>query len=171
MTKSEGLPAQPGAGSREEERDGADLRRRVEALTADLRAAGERIAALTEELRGREEALATQAAEIARLSQLLRAAEEGASPSGAAGDVTRILLALHQSRRSGWLPWPLRARADRAAVRRTGLFDAAWYVKANPDVAAAGVDPIGHYLRHGIGENRAPNPGPAATGVAEGPAR
>ncbi len=33
-------------------------------------------------------------------------------------------------------------------------FDPAGYLKANPDVAAAGVDPVEHFLRHGRSEGR-----------------
>jgi serralysin len=33
-------------------------------------------------------------------------------------------------------------------------FDTLGYLTANPDVAAAGVDPLGHYLQFGIYEGR-----------------
>ena len=35
-----------------------------------------------------------------------------------------------------------------------GLFDAQYYLAANPDVAAAGVDPLAHYLAFGAQEGR-----------------
>jgi hypothetical protein len=38
------------------------------------------------------------------------------------------------------------------------LFDTAWYLAANPDVAAAGVDPLQHYIDYGAAEGRDPNP-------------
>ncbi|MFC7704769.1 glycosyltransferase 61 family protein [Plastorhodobacter daqingensis] len=38
------------------------------------------------------------------------------------------------------------------------LFDAAAYLKRNPDVAAAGLDPLDHYLRHGAAEGRPAHP-------------
>jgi lipopolysaccharide biosynthesis protein/GT2 family glycosyltransferase len=38
------------------------------------------------------------------------------------------------------------------------LFDAAWYLGQNPDVAAADTDPFEHYLKWGAGEGRNPNP-------------
>ena len=40
----------------------------------------------------------------------------------------------------------------------TVLFDAQWYLEQNPDVAAAGFDPLEHYLKWGAHENRDPNP-------------
>lgn len=38
------------------------------------------------------------------------------------------------------------------------VFDAAFYLRTNPDVAAAGVDPLRHYLKHGAAEQRQPHP-------------
>lgn len=37
------------------------------------------------------------------------------------------------------------------------IFDAAWYVREYPDLATFRGDLFGHFLRHGIGENRRPN--------------
>lgn len=42
----------------------------------------------------------------------------------------------------------VRNRAIRL-IRRSGLFDDAWYLKENPDVATSGIDPARHYLLHG----------------------
>lgn len=55
-------------------------------------------------------------------------------------------------------------KADRQRVLASGLFDAAWYRAAYPDVAHAGLDPLGHYLEHGGREGRAA--GPAFHGAA-----
>lgn len=44
-----------------------------------------------------------------------------------------------------------------AVIGRSGLFDAKWYLAKNPDVAAAGIDPLLHYLRHGETELRNPS--------------
>jgi hypothetical protein len=83
------------------------------------------------------------------------------------------LKAIHSSR-----AWKLIQRFNRttgAALRRIGirrnpekqalrllasseLFDPAWYLAVNPDVAAAGMDPALHYLRHGAAERRSPGP-------------
>lgn len=40
----------------------------------------------------------------------------------------------------------------------TTLFDPQFYLGNYPDVASAGADPYRHYLRHGVEENRMPNP-------------
>ena len=44
------------------------------------------------------------------------------------------------------------------AIRRSGLFDEAWYLRQNPDVARTGADPIRHYIRFGEREGRRPRP-------------
>jgi ADP-heptose:LPS heptosyltransferase/GT2 family glycosyltransferase len=44
-------------------------------------------------------------------------------------------------------------------VARSGLFDADYYLAANPDVAAVNIDPLMHYLESGASELRNPNPG------------
>jgi hypothetical protein len=49
---------------------------------------------------------------------------------------------------------------DRAALEQldlSGLFDAAWYLLGNPDVRAAGLDPLMHFCRNGWREGRKPN--------------
>jgi hypothetical protein len=46
----------------------------------------------------------------------------------------------------------------REAVEQTGLFDTAFYLLTNRDVADAGLDPLDHYVRFGRAEGRAPNP-------------
>ena len=45
-----------------------------------------------------------------------------------------------------------------AALSRSGLFDRDWYLALYPDVSAAGVDPLRHYMRHGAAEGRNPSP-------------
>lgn len=44
------------------------------------------------------------------------------------------------------------------AVKRSGLFDPAWYRQTYPDVAASKADPLAHYMRQGWRENRHPGP-------------
>jgi hypothetical protein len=46
-----------------------------------------------------------------------------------------------------------------AEIRRTGLFDDAYYLANCPDVAAGGMDPALHYVVHGWQEGRRPGPG------------
>jgi len=62
-------------------------------------------------------------------------------------------------------------------LRNSDLFDAAWYCRKYPDVAASRQDPARHFLRFGASERRSPsakfdsekylksNPDVAASGV------
>lgn len=43
-------------------------------------------------------------------------------------------------------------------IKQSGLFDAEFYLYTNPDVAAAGVDPLRHFHMHGWKEKRQPSP-------------
>ncbi|MFB0491362.1 hypothetical protein ABIE45_003948 [Methylobacterium sp. OAE515] len=53
------------------------------------------------------------------------------------------------------LPKPDTARAERLARR---LVDGPFYLAGNPDLAAAGVDPVDHYMASGWREGREPSP-------------
>ncbi|HEX5961177.1 MAG TPA: rhamnan synthesis F family protein, partial [Rhodanobacteraceae bacterium] len=48
---------------------------------------------------------------------------------------------------------------EMAVIAASGLFDTTWYLAGNPDVAAAGFDPLEHFCRHGWRELRLPRPG------------
>ena len=45
---------------------------------------------------------------------------------------------------------------EKRALRK--VFDREFYLRENPDVAAAGIDPVAHYLQHGAAEQRQPHP-------------
>jgi hypothetical protein len=47
---------------------------------------------------------------------------------------------------------------DAARLNASEYFDRAWYLATYPDVAAAGVDPVQHYLESGAAEGRDPGP-------------
>ncbi|HEX9242797.1 MAG TPA: class I SAM-dependent methyltransferase [Anaeromyxobacter sp.] len=51
-----------------------------------------------------------------------------------------------------------RTRLDARLVRRSGLFDAAWYARAYADAAASGMDPFDHFVKVGLRERRDPGP-------------
>ena len=53
---------------------------------------------------------------------------------------------------------PKRTLSGNAAAVCRQLFDAEFYLSSNPDVAAAGVDPLKHYIRYGSAEGRKPHP-------------
>ncbi len=60
----------------------------------------------------------------------------------------RVLRRLRTKRR-----WKL----DVKLIESSPLFDRAYYLDSNPDVVAAGVNPVVHYLNHGVAENRNPS--------------
>lgn len=57
----------------------------------------------------------------------------------------------------GWwgiMPASWRSRQRRRLLREKGFFDAEAYLKQNPDVAGGELDPLLHYLIHGLAEGR-----------------
>lgn len=74
---------------------------------------------------------------------------------GLLGARTKIFDAM--TRRISRLRAP-RSDRDIAYLEASGLFDREWYLKKYPDVAAAMVNPIEHYVLHGAGESRNPSP-------------
>ena len=51
-----------------------------------------------------------------------------------------------------------RMRRDTLVVRRSGLFDDAWYLQQYPDLYLTTVDMLQHYMLYGAAEGRNPNP-------------
>lgn len=51
----------------------------------------------------------------------------------------------------------LRLKAEGRLVEGSGLFDAQWYLARYPDVAAAGMDALDHFMRFGGAEGRHPS--------------
>ena len=49
-------------------------------------------------------------------------------------------------------------RRLKAALADTPLFDQHFYLQADPELAASGLDPLWHYCSRGIREGRNPNP-------------
>ena len=100
--------------------------------------------------------LATRFDEIARLTAML-ADESGRAGAFAANaewvaNMTRISEAF-----PGWwavMPQDWRRRREHARYQRAGLFDAAKYLEIYPDVAENGMDPVRHYMLHGMAEGR-----------------
>jgi SAM-dependent methyltransferase len=88
-------------------------------------------------------------------SRLLRAVAKGMLNTERG--LRRVACALRgESKESFKRGWQL--RLERRLVERSGLFDADWYVKTYPDVAACGMKPVEHYLTAGVKERRDPGP-------------
>lgn len=140
-------------------RDSEAARRHTEqttALTAELtasrRQAGERgaeAASLSRDLTEARALLDELRGTLGEQARLAAGAAPGA-PDGLMGRVRRL--------------WSRQARARAArrpeteAIERSRLFAARWYLERYPDVAAAGEDPLWHYMQHGSAEGRDPHP-------------
>src|SRR4051812_36470306 len=59
-------------------------------------------------------------------------------------------------------PAPMPPAEDDAELKimraMAAFFDADWYLQRYPDIAAGGIAPIKHFIRHGLEEKRDPNP-------------
>ncbi len=69
----------------------------------------------------------------------------------------RRLYARLNSRGSAWaalLPPAMRANRITAMLKKDGLFDGEAYLAKYPDVAEAGINPLRHYVMHGMAEGR-----------------
>lgn len=104
-----------------------------------------------------ENKLAQQYRELATLTNLLRDREQG---NEKAEEQIAWLVSIHErlsiERRRWWAIMPNGWRRKRAlrSLQRAELFDGEAYLRLNPDVAAAGMDPLDHFMRHGFWENR-----------------
>jgi len=58
-------------------------------------------------------------------------------------------------------------KRDLALIRSSDLFDEAWYLANNPDVAQVKIDPADHYLDYGGFEGRDPGPNFSSQGYLE----
>ncbi|WP_210317251.1 class I SAM-dependent methyltransferase [Oryzicola mucosus] len=56
-----------------------------------------------------------------------------------------------------FMPGRMRLKRQMELVRKSGLFDAEWYLSHYEDVARAGIDPLLHYVVFGAKEGREPN--------------
>jgi len=149
---------------------------------AELRAAWEQADSLAAEA-GRERHALEE--ELSRVKQKYRAAQHDVERARRAHAATKTQLAALQERLARYEASPLwklsvalvrfwarldgfarqlsgasrKQRRDAIqAIAGSGLFDAEWYLKENPDVAAAGLDPVLHFYDNGWREGRDPGP-------------
>jgi hypothetical protein len=119
----------------------------TQAANGDLRAR-------LDDLRAR---LDDQQARIAAAAQLGMATAMRQAKAGGPGLVAALLFAApawlvrHRGARR------LRQWSEARIIARSGLFDHAYYLSANHDVASSGVDPLYHFVHDGAAEGRRPN--------------
>lgn len=125
-------------------------------LTKLLQASETEAAAAAAARAAAERRVAEQTQELIRLSSLL--SQENGRAEGSAGhtewlrEITRVAEAMPK----WWsmMPEGWRRKREHEAYRRAGLFDAEQYLQNYPDVAANGMDPVRHYIQHGMAEGR-----------------
>lgn len=95
-------------------------------------------------------------AEIAKLTRLYRDQEQQTAAQRGRLDWLARVHALMETTPRWWAIMPQRWSRQRELRRlqRRGLFNAGAYLVQNPDVSAAGIDPLRHYVLHGIAEAR-----------------
>jgi hypothetical protein len=94
--------------------------------------------------------------EIARLTVMLTETASKTSESEINTTWLRELLRVSQGFPKWWglMPKQWRLKKEHARYLRKSLFDAEQYLVNNPDVAQFGIDPVLHYILHGMNEGR-----------------
>jgi len=100
--------------------------------------------------------LAEHQREVLRLQTDLSEAADRGKMSDERMDWVRAVAQLLMKKPGWWalLSTKTRLSLEGRMVKRSGLFDGEAYLERNPDVRAAGIDPLVHYLRHGMDEGR-----------------
>jgi len=102
----------------------------------------------------------TRLAELVRESTLMTQLLGTAEDAAAAATEHRAWLKevnVWLVRRPRWwslLPAEMRRQREWASLQTQGIFDPAAYLELYPDVASAGVNPLHHYITHGMAEGR-----------------
>lgn len=103
-----------------------------------------------------EQKLAARFDEIARLTAMMADESNRAGTADANAQWLRSMMQLARRFPKWWALMPEKWRRGRehARYQRDGLFDAAKYLEIYPDVAENGIDPVRHYILHGMAEGR-----------------
>lgn len=138
-----------GGNVREAEKELADIRMSYQQAQAEV--LRERSIRTSVEAR-----LSERFAELSTLTSLLRQRDDDLGNATAQADWLRRLNACQSSFPKWWslLPTSMRKERENERLQSDGVFDKETYLARYPDVAAAGVDPLRHYLTHGMSEGR-----------------
>ncbi|ASJ89776.1 hypothetical protein CBR61_01685 [Porphyrobacter sp. CACIAM 03H1] len=103
-----------------------------------------------------ERKLSSRSDELTRLTRALSDVTERSSLSQAQATWLREVVVVSRSFPKWWSIMPTKWRRKREEIRyrRRGLFDPDRYLANNPDVAEFGMDPMVHYIVHGMEEGR-----------------
>lgn len=94
--------------------------------------------------------------EIARMTALLNEGIENSQRIAEQSEFLRDIAAVSEGFPKWWaiMPTGWRRRREHDRFRKAGLFDADVYLGHYPDVAQEGMDPVRHYIMHGMLEGR-----------------
>jgi hypothetical protein len=103
-----------------------------------------------------EQRIAEQTTELTLLSSLLAQESSRAQGSVAHTEWLREMTLVTETMPKWWVLMPTvwRRKREHRVYSQAGLFDAEQYLENYPDVSAAGMDPIRHYILHGMAEGR-----------------
>ena len=103
-----------------------------------------------------DQKVADRFSEIARLTFILADESIKVDQAHANAEWLRSALQLAASFPKWWaiMPQKWRRKREHARYRSSGLLDAERYLEAYPDVAEYGMDPVRHYILHGMAEGR-----------------
>lgn len=156
VTAKEVLLGQALEGSRETEAQLGERFAEIAELTQLLQKRDEEVGA-AEAARGiAERQLGAHFSEVATLTKILRDASSETDASKAHSQWLRRMNAVASGFPRWWglMPTAWRCRSEHARYARAGLFNADKYLQLYPDVAASGMDPVRHYILHGMDESR-----------------
>ena len=103
-----------------------------------------------------ERRLANRFDEIARLTTMLSEAAGRSGTSEINANWFRDVMQVSQTFPNWWaiMPEKWQRKREHARYLSTKLFDAQQYLENNPDVAGFDIDPVLHYILHGMNEGR-----------------
>jgi hypothetical protein len=138
----------------------------IAALTRTLKEKQEEAAAAIERERTEKVAvegrLAERFSEIAVMTRLLGEKDDAARLSNEKAAWMRNVSAVLMNgtgpglmgRLAALLPAPMHLKRQKKILKRNGLFDPDAYLAIHPEIAAAGMDPLWHYINFGMDEGR-----------------
>jgi hypothetical protein len=147
----------------QEARLAEQLAREQESTREQIREASEKLAAVetarcqaVSDAQAKEARIGVRFQEIATLTSLLRQQQQQGDESAGHVDWLRAVHAALLSQPAWWglMPGQWRREREQRRLQRRGLFDAQAYLARYPDVADAGLDPLFHYIAHGLQEGR-----------------
>lgn len=131
-------------------------RREIDLLSNKLRQQEPLLQAAESARIAAERKLASRFDEIARLTTMLTETAGRSMDSDTNTAWLRELLRVSQGFPKWWalMPKQWRQKKEHARYLRKNVFDAEQYLANNPDVAQFGIDPVLHYILHGMEEGR-----------------